>query len=71
MPHLFEPSVESRQDGVARLYVTQRDAEAPPPTPSSTPAFWLDPQLVAQSNGKPATKGTCPLCGGSVFRIGG
>jgi hypothetical protein len=22
-------------------------------------------------NGKPATKGTCPKCGGSVFRIGG
>jgi hypothetical protein len=22
-------------------------------------------------NGKPATKGTCPICGNSVFRIGG
>lgn len=31
MPHLFEPQVESLQDGVARLYGARRDAEAPPP----------------------------------------
>lgn len=31
MPHLFEPQVESLQDGVARLYGSRRDAEAPPP----------------------------------------
>lgn len=31
MPHLFEPQVESLQDGVARLYCARRDAEAPPP----------------------------------------
>ncbi|RWO29699.1 MAG: hypothetical protein EOS10_22815 [Mesorhizobium sp.] len=31
MPHLFEPQVESLQDGVARLYAARRDAEAPPP----------------------------------------
>jgi hypothetical protein len=26
---------------------------------------------VTMKNGKPAIKGTCPICGGSVFRIGG
>jgi len=31
MPHLFEPQVESLQDGVSRLYGSRRDAEAPPP----------------------------------------
>ena len=31
MPHLFEPQVDSLQDGVARLFATQRDADAPPP----------------------------------------
>ena len=30
-----------------------------------------DPQAITMKNGKPATKGTCPDCGGSVFRIGG
>jgi hypothetical protein len=30
-----------------------------------------DPQKITMKNGKPATKGTCPKCGGSVFRIGG
>jgi hypothetical protein len=30
-----------------------------------------DSQAVTMKNGKPATKGTCPICGGSVFRIGG
>ena len=31
MPHLFEPDVDSPQDGIARLYAAQRDAEALPP----------------------------------------
>lgn len=31
MPHLFEPRVDSLQDGVARLYATQNAAAAPPP----------------------------------------
>jgi len=31
MPHLFEPDVDSLQDGVVRLYAAQRDAEALPP----------------------------------------
>ncbi|MER8765417.1 hypothetical protein [Mesorhizobium sp. M0968] len=31
MPHLFEPHVESLQDGVARLYAARRHAEALPP----------------------------------------
>ena len=30
-----------------------------------------NPQKITMKNGKPATKGTCPMCGGSVFRIGG
>jgi len=30
-----------------------------------------NPQKITMKNGKPATKGTCPKCGGSVFRIGG
>ncbi len=30
-----------------------------------------DPQQVTMKNGKSALKGTCPNCGGSVFRIGG
>ena len=28
------------------------------------------PQAITMKNGKPATQGTCPLCGGKVFRIG-
>lgn len=31
MPHLFEPEVDSLQDGVARLHAAQRIAEVPPP----------------------------------------
>ena len=30
-----------------------------------------DPQQITMKNGKHATKGTCPICGGNVFRIGG
>ena len=30
-----------------------------------------DPQQVTMKNGKPALKGTCPICGTSVFKIGG
>jgi len=30
----------------------------------------VDPQKITMKNGKPAIKGTCPKCGGSVFRIG-
>ena len=30
-----------------------------------------DPTPIIMKNGKPATKGICPECGGSVFRIGG
>ena len=29
-----------------------------------------DPVAVTMSNGKPATKGQCPTCGGNVYRIG-
>jgi len=29
-----------------------------------------DPQPVTLKNGKPATKGTCPVCGTSMMRIG-
>lgn len=30
-----------------------------------------NPQHVTLKNGKPATSGTCPVCGTKVFRIGG
>lgn len=29
-----------------------------------------DPQPVTMKNGKPATRGTCPNCGTTVFKIG-
>ena len=28
------------------------------------------PQAVVLKNGRPATKGTCPVCGTQLFRIG-
>jgi NAD-dependent SIR2 family protein deacetylase len=28
-------------------------------------------QKITMKNGKPAIQGTCPECGGKVFRIGG
>lgn len=30
-----------------------------------------NPTKVTMKNGKPAMKGTCPKCGGNIFRIGG
>ena len=30
-----------------------------------------NPQAVTMKNGKPATKGVCPDCGTTVYRIGG
>jgi hypothetical protein len=30
-----------------------------------------NPVQTTMKNGKPATKGTCPECGGTVMRIGG
>jgi DNA polymerase II large subunit len=30
-----------------------------------------NPQHITMKNGKPALQGTCPVCGGKVFRIGG
>jgi NAD-dependent SIR2 family protein deacetylase len=30
-----------------------------------------NPQKITMKNGKPAIQGTCPECGGKVFRIGG
>ena len=29
-----------------------------------------NPQKVTLKNGRPATKGVCPLCGTKLFRIG-
>ncbi len=29
-----------------------------------------NPQRVTLKNGRPATKGVCPVCGTKVFRIG-
>ncbi len=30
-----------------------------------------DPEHVTMKNGKPALKGKCPVCGTSIFKIGG
>jgi Domain of unknown function (DUF5679) len=30
-----------------------------------------NPQRITMKNGKPALQGTCPRCGGKVFKIGG
>jgi hypothetical protein len=30
----------------------------------------VNPQKITMKNGKPATQGTCPNCGGKVTRIG-
>jgi len=29
-----------------------------------------DPVVVTMNNGKPATRGVCPVCGTKMFRIG-
>jgi hypothetical protein len=29
-----------------------------------------DPKSITMKNGKPATQGTCPVCGTKMFRIG-
>jgi hypothetical protein len=29
-----------------------------------------DPQPITMKNGKPATVGTCPICGTKIYRIG-
>ncbi len=29
-----------------------------------------NPQSITMKNGRPATQGTCPVCGTKVFRIG-
>jgi hypothetical protein len=31
----------------------------------------LNPQRITMKNGKAALQGTCPICGGKVFKIGG
>jgi hypothetical protein len=31
----------------------------------------VNPEQVTMKNGKPALKGTCPECGGKVYKIGG
>ena len=30
-----------------------------------------NPQKITMKNGKPATTGTCPVCGTKLYRIGG
>jgi hypothetical protein len=30
-----------------------------------------DEQKVTMKNGRPATKGTCPVCGTGMYKIGG
>ena len=30
----------------------------------------MSPKQVTMKNGRPATQGTCPVCGTKVFRIG-
>ncbi len=29
-----------------------------------------DPEPITMKNGRPATRGTCPVCGTKMFRIG-
>lgn len=29
-----------------------------------------NPQSITMKNGRPATQGTCPVCGTKIFRIG-
>ena len=29
-----------------------------------------EPQAITMKNGKPATKGSCPTCGTTIFKIG-
>ena len=29
-----------------------------------------NPEKVTMKNGRPATKGTCPVCGSKMFKIG-
>jgi len=29
-----------------------------------------DPKQITMKNGRPASQGTCPICGTKVFRIG-
>lgn len=29
-----------------------------------------DAQAITMKNGKPATKGSCPVCGTTIFKIG-
>ena len=31
----------------------------------------VNPTRITMKNGKPALSGTCPKCGGKVFKIGG
>jgi DNA polymerase II large subunit len=31
----------------------------------------VNPTKITMKNGKPALSGTCPKCGGKVFKIGG
>ena len=31
----------------------------------------VNPQKITMKNGKAALQGTCPKCGGKVFKIGG
>jgi uncharacterized protein (DUF983 family) len=31
----------------------------------------MNPQRNTKKNGKAALQGTCPICGGKVFKIGG
>jgi len=30
----------------------------------------VDPRPITMKNGKPATVGTCPICGTKIYRIG-
>lgn len=30
-----------------------------------------NPQKITMKNGRPATQGTCPVCGTKMFKIGG
>jgi hypothetical protein len=57
-----------------------RDATDPGGEPNMAEAYCVkdkqkvevqNAQKITMKNGKPAIQGTCPICGGKVFRIGG
>jgi hypothetical protein len=53
--------VEERRPGMAEAYCVKDKKKVEV----------VNPQKITMKNGKPAISGTCPVCGGKVFKIGG